>query len=74
METPVSDCLSYFCQLFAPANASDATHYFTSREIKSIIDKHTGQDAPLSEMNQSLTQMGYTYALIEQELMWYCKE
>jgi hypothetical protein len=68
------DTLSVFCDKYDPATPNDATDYFSSKEIQSIVQKHTGKNLDLTELHQLMLNLKYQYRLEEDEFKWLVKK
>lgn len=73
-ESEAYQALSIFCQKYEPASITTVTDYFTSREIKALVDDHTGTDISLLELHKLMIQLKFTYLMSDDEFRWLSRK
>jgi uncharacterized membrane protein YkoI len=66
--------LSVFCNRYDPAEDNTATDYFSSKEIKNIVESHTGVHVDMKELYELLDKMHYKYKLVDNDFMWMVRK
>ncbi len=68
------EALKCFSDKYEPATQETSTDLFTSKEIQRLVDDHLGYHFSISDLSATLTNMGYTYKLEENNFIWMCKK
>jgi hypothetical protein len=62
--------LQIFCNHYAPCIPAAATDYFTTKELCTLIEQHTGSIISTTDLHQSLTDKSFTYDLVDGKFVW----
>lgn len=65
-----SDFLELFFAAYAPASPENVTDFFTTKEIKRLIQEHTGDHCSTGELYKKLKEAGFKDVLHDDELVW----
>ena len=68
------EALKCFTDKYEPALENTMSDLFSSKEIQRMVEEHFGYHFSIADISATLSNMGYSYKLDEQNFMWMVKE